>query len=128
MRTLPIRPMHGPGEFSSYSSHPFLANPVSPRKERYSLLGLTVCLVVFLLAVSRYDATAYVYRLNEEIDFLSWFWKARWLDTFCFFDFAVVILLIGVLARVLRKGTLELARFDRIMLTLGILVVTSSAI
>src|SRR5262245_59463845 len=125
MRTLPIRSTPAHGEFPGYSSYQFIGKPSRRRKERYSVSGLGVCLMLFLLAISRYDATAYVYRRTDDIDFLSWFWKARWLETFGFFDFAVVILVIGVVGKLLKQRSIELFRFDRVLVTLAILLISS---
>ena len=97
-------------------------------KKKYSILSLAVCSLILLLAISRYDATSYTFRRTEEIDFLSWFWRARWQDALAFFDFAILILLVIVCLKLLGRKTSQRVRFDRVPLILFVLVTISSVI
>lgn len=57
------------------------------------LLFLLLQGFLVVLAISRYEATSFLFRGTDTIDFFNWFWRKRWMGLFSFFDFSLVGLL-----------------------------------
>ena len=89
-------------------------------------LGLQVLLLA--LAVSRYDATSFVFRGTSAIDFFNWFWRHRFLSFLSFFDLLIGALLGLTLLGVAASGRWRRRPFDSLIYALVLLVVVSSVI
>lgn len=77
------------------------------------------------MAISRYDATSYIFRGEETVDFFNWFWRRRWFGMFSFFDFALLGLIgIALLAGDFRRPQ-RARRFDGLVLVIATLVAAS---
>jgi len=102
---------------------------VPPRPgPRVSPLFLGVQLLLLTLAISRYDATAFVYRWGDEVDFFNWFWRHRTLGVLSFFDFLLLALLGLVAAGIVASGRWRPRPFDALAYGLVVLVAVSAAV
>jgi hypothetical protein len=95
---------------------------------RSSPLFLGVLVLLATLAISRYDATSFVYRWEGEIDFFNWFWRHRTLGFLSFFDFLMLALLGLAVAEVRASGRWQPRPFDGLALCLLALVGLSSGV
>jgi hypothetical protein len=95
---------------------------------RISPLFLGVQLLLLVLAVSRYDATSFVYRWGDEIDFFNWFWRHRTLGFLSFFDFLVLALLGLAGAGIVVSGRWRPRPFDALIYVLLVVVASAGAI
>ena len=95
----------------------------SPRGDQ--LLFRAIQLVLVVVAISRYDATSYIFRGEEAVDFFNWFWRRRWFGVLSFFEFALLGL-IGIALLVIAFRRRQLARrFDGFALLITALVAAS---
>jgi hypothetical protein len=95
---------------------------------RVSPLFLGVQLLLVVLAVSRYDATSYLFRGTTAIDFFNWFWRYRLLGFISFFDVLICILVGLAAAGVLVSRRWWPRRFDALVYGLLLAVAMSGLI
>ncbi len=95
---------------------------------RFSLLFFGVQLLLVMLAVSRYDATSWVFRGTTAIDFYNWFWRYRLLGFLSFFDLLVAALIGLTAAGVAASGRWRPRCFDPLIYALLVAVALSTAI
>ncbi len=95
------------------------------RSSRSPLLWIGVQFLLVVLAVSRYDATSYVFRGTEAIDFFNWFWRYRLAGFLSFFDLLLVALVTLGAASLLASGRSTHRPFD--MLVGGLLIAVAFA-
>src|SRR6266496_1057523 len=100
---------------SPTGKEPFDAPPLGGRP-----LFRAVQVLLVVLAVSRYDATSFLFRGEETIDFFNWFWRRRWFGMFSFFDFLLGGLF--VLAILTKKSRSSRSGFDAFVPLLALLV------
>ncbi len=89
-----------------------------PRRP-FSLVWASSLLFLTLLAVSRYEATSFIFRNTQVIDFFGWFWRFRVWGTLGFFDFFIAIVLVVLVA----ESRWRWRAFDCLLLALPGLVI-----
>lgn len=95
---------------------------------RLSPLFLGLQLLLVMLAVSRYDATSFVFRGTTAIDFYNWFWRYRLLGFLSFFDLLVLALLVLAVLGVAASRRFHSRPFDSLVYLLVLLVAVSAVI
>ena len=88
-----------------------------------AIKGIQLLLIV--LTISNYDPVAIATRGTDVIDFFNVFWRYRVGDIFCFFDFAIIALLVLMAWQIGRAQRLKLSRFDKLAVGLTGLVSVS---
>lgn len=68
-------------------SPPFATPSPAAAARESPILFVSLQVFLVILALSRYDATSWVFRGTTEVDVFNWFWRFRWLGVFSFFDF-----------------------------------------
>ena len=103
--------------------------PTSARlRSRFSLLFLGVQFLLVVLAVSRYDATSWVFRGTTTIDFYNFFWRYRLLGFLSFFDLLVATLIGLAAAGIAASGRWRARSFDPLIYVLLVAVVLSASL
>jgi hypothetical protein len=104
-----------------------MSTPLHPGP-RFSPLFLGVQVLLVVLAVSRYDATSFLFRGTDTIDFYNWFWRYRFLGFLSFFDLLVSVLIAMAAAGVAASGRWRPRCFDPLLQVLLAVVALSAAI
>lgn len=101
--------------------------PARASRAGIPLVFLMIQVFLVFLAVSRYEATSFLFRGTDTIDFFNWFWRKRWLGLFSFFDFSLA----GLLAVAVIGSAVSRSREGRrreLLLPLLIFLVVVSAL
>lgn len=75
-----------------------------PQARLHAMLFRGLQAFLLILALSRYDATSWVFRGTAKVDFFNWFWRFRWLGFLSFFDiFLAALVSFAALASVFSR-------------------------
>jgi hypothetical protein len=83
--------------------------------------------LLLLLAVSRYDATSYLFRGTDTVDFFNWFWRHRFGGVLTFFDLLLAGLVALALASAIITRRWPSRPFDLLLVVLLVLCVLGTA-
>jgi hypothetical protein len=95
---------------------------------RFSPLFLGTQFLLIMLAISRYDATSFLFRGTDAIDFYNWFWRYRFAGFLSFFDLLVLTLIGLAAAGILISGRWRPRAFDPLIQILLLAMAVSSAL
>jgi hypothetical protein len=114
------------------SNFPSASDKPAPRERAASrtdapFLFLLLQIFLVVLAVSRYEATSFLFRGTDTIDFFNWFWRKRWQGLFSFFDFFLAALfVVALIGSALSRARVR--RHREQLLPLLTLLVAASAV
>jgi len=113
----------------SYAAPAEITPAGSRRSDGAPLLFLLIQVFLVFLALSRYEATSFVFRGTDTIDFFNWFWRKRWAGLFSFFDFSLAALLaVAFIGSAVSRSRLREPRRREILLPLLAVLVAGSAV